>query len=211
MRKEEKPIFIFDIGGVVIIWRNNDPIFKYIAKRYGIPFTKMRDFMNSNLGYLESGEINCNEFVKSSLEHFGKKLGKNDEPGQLITLPFEHKAKTRKGVVEIISSLRNQGYKVYGFSNTNYEHALLMKQKGWSVGLFDRFFSSCAIKAIKPDVKAYRRVLKALQINGKNVVFIDNTGENIQGAKRAGIRNTIQFHSTSKLKQEIAKILSSED
>ncbi|MHB1907336.1 MAG: HAD family hydrolase [Nitrososphaerales archaeon] len=211
MREEKKPIFIFDIGGVVIIWRNNDPIFKYIAKRYGIPFTKLRDFMISNLGDLESGKINCNEFVKRSLEHFGKKLRRKDDPGHLITLPFAQKAKTRKGVVEIISGLRNQGYKVYGFSNTNYEHELLMKQRGWSIGLFDRFFSSCAIKAVKPDVKAYRRVLKALQVNGKNVVFIDNTVENVQGARRAGIKNTIRFHSISKLRQEIAKILSSED
>ncbi len=91
IQRHKKPVFIFDIGGVVIIWPNNDPIFRYIAKRYGIALSKMREVMNTKLIELEAGNISCEEFVTSSLEKFGKKLKSNDDQAELITYPFASK------------------------------------------------------------------------------------------------------------------------
>jgi HAD superfamily hydrolase (TIGR01509 family) len=204
---KKKPVFIFDIGGVVIIWPNNDPIFSYIAKRYGIPFTKMREVMISKIGALESGDISCHEFVNSSLEQFGKKLKANDNPAGLITYPFARLAKSRKGVIEFIKKLQKLGYEVDGFSNTNSIHVRFMDTKGWTRSLFDRFFASCQVGSIKPDREAYRKVMELIGVEPKDVVFVDNTLRNVAGARKAGIKHAIHFHSIEDLKRDIRRSL----
>jgi FMN phosphatase YigB (HAD superfamily) len=201
-----KPVFIFDIGGVVIIWRNNDPIFRYIAKRYRIPFSKARVIMIKNLAEFESAKINCREFVRRSLAHFGKKLRRRDDPTALIILPFERGAKTRKGLLEIILGLERRGYEVDGFSNTNNIHARFMKQKGWTT-IFHRFFASPYLRAMKPHLNAYRKVLAKIHAKPHDVIFVDNTRENILGAKKAGIKHSIWFHSITDLKKGIKRVL----
>lgn len=205
--KHERPVFIFDIGGVVIIWRNNDPIFKYVAKRYGVPFTRMRVVMNQFLPELEAGRISCNQFVKRSLSSFGKKLRRDEDPGRLITIPFAQGAKPRKGLIRIVRQLQTQGYEVDGFSNTNGVHVSFMKESGWTTSLFHHFFASCNLGVLKPNANAYRRVLKKIGVNPRDVIFIDNTGKNILGAKKAGIKNSIQFHSLVSLKTDIERAM----
>jgi putative hydrolase of the HAD superfamily len=201
-----KPVFIFDIGGVVIIWRNNDPIFKYIAEKYNVPFSKMQALMNRILPELEAGKITSRQFVKKSLSSFGKELRTSDDPDQLITIPFTQ-AKSRKGVIEIIQNLKKRGYEIDAFSNTNKVHIRLMKKRGWATPLFNRFFASCYLGLLKPDPKAYKLVLSAIHTRAKDVIFVDNTERNVLGAKNAGIRNSIRFHSIVDLKRKIRKAM----
>lgn len=195
--------FLFDVGGVVIIWPNNDPIFKYVAKRYDVPFSKLKAVMNSNLEDLESSKITCDQFVRKSLKVFGKKIRQGDTAAALITTPFEHGAKTRKGIVSLIHHLRNQGYEVDGFSNTNTIHHAVIQKKGWATPLFDNFFSSCYLRDTKPNVTAYRKVLRKIRAEPQNVIFVDNTSRNITGAKKAGISKSILYHSQSALVKKI--------
>ena len=205
--KRKRPVFIFDIGGVVIIWRNNDPIFKYVAKRYRVPFTKMRVVMNKVLPELEGGEMSCNQFVKRSLARFGKKLRRGDNPARLITIPFARGAKPRKGLIRIVRKLQTQGYEVDGFSNTNRVHAIFMKQSGWTTTLFHRFFVSCNLGVVKPNATAYRKVLEQIGVGPSDVIFVDNTEKNVLGAKKAGIKNSIRFHSLVNLKNDIERTM----
>ncbi|MDH2900786.1 MAG: HAD-IA family hydrolase [archaeon] len=205
--KRKRPVFIFDIGGVVIIWGNNDPIFKYVAKRYRVPFTEMRVVMNKILPELEAGKISCNQFVQRSLARFGKKLRSGDNPARLITIPFARGAKPRKGLIRIVRKLQKQGYEVNGFSNTNRVHASFMKQSGWTTTLFHRFFASCNLRVVKPNTSAYRKVLEQIGVTPSDVIFIDNTEKNVLGAKKAGIKNSIRFHSLVNLKTDIERAM----
>jgi glucose-1-phosphatase len=206
-KSKKKPVFIFDIGGVVIIWPNNDPIFRYIAKRYGLPFTKMRDVMIAKLAQLETGEISYEEFVNSSLDKFGKIIKSSDDPAELITYPFARGAKSRKGVIQLIKKLRRLGYEVDGFSNTNPVHVRFMDSKGWTRSLFDRFFASCALRSMKPDQAAFRKVLDLIGVQPKDVVFIDNMERNVVGARRAGIKHAVRFHSIASLRRDIRRAI----
>jgi hypothetical protein len=55
-RSAKRPVFIFDFGGVVIKWNSNNPIFDYIAERYGMPRTEARRAFELALPELETGE-----------------------------------------------------------------------------------------------------------------------------------------------------------
>lgn len=109
------PVFIFDFGGVVIKWKNNNPIFDYIADRYGIPRAEIRREFELALPRLEAGDVSMRGFLEEVLGKFGKRLRRGDSPDELWTLPFEKLVKFRAGTVKLVRSLRKRGYRVYLF------------------------------------------------------------------------------------------------
>lgn len=203
----KRPVFVFDFGGVVIKWRNNNPIFDYVADRYGIPRAEMRRVFELALPRLETGDVSMREFMEEALGKFGNRLRKGDSPDALWTLPFERLVKFRVGTVELVTSLRRKGYRVYLFSNTSPPHARLLRRKGWDK-LFDGFVSSCELGSMKPSATAFGRALAEIGANPSDVVFIDDKEENVKGAKDSGIRWAIRFTSLRLLKREVAEAIS---
>jgi putative hydrolase of the HAD superfamily len=201
----KSPVFIFDFGGVVIKWKNNNPIFDYIADRYGLPRAEMRRAFELALPRLETGEVSMRDFLEEVLGEFGKSLRKGDSPDELWALPFERLVKFRKGTVELVRSLRRRGYRVYLFSNTSRPHAELVRRKGWD-RLFDRFLSSCELRCMKPSATAFGRVLAEIGAKPSEVVFIDDKEENVEGAKDFGIRWAFRFTSLARLRRDIAPL-----
>ncbi len=200
------PIFIFDIGGVVIIWRNNDPLFKQVAKRYRVPFAEMKQAMLEGLSEFEDGRISARKYIEESLVKVGKKID-NVNANRLLSIPFEKIAKDRIVVIKIITSLRHSGFWVYGFSNTSAPHVKIMNNRGWTTKLFDNFFASCKIGHSKPQRLAFETVLGMIKAKPHEVVFIDNSQENILGAKHVGIKNSIRYHSIASLKKDLRRVL----
>lgn len=201
-----RPIFIFDFGGVVIKWRNNNPIFDYIADRYGVPRAEMRSVFELALPALETGDVSMRDFLDEALGKFGKRLAKGDSPDQLWSLPFERLVKFRTGTVELVSSLRRRGYLVYLFSNTSIPHARLVRRKGWDK-LFDGFLTSCELRSMKPGADAFERVLASVGAKPSEVAFIDDKEENVKGAKDYGIRWAFRFTSLPRLRKDVARAI----
>jgi len=203
----KRPVFVFDFGGVVIKWNNNNPIYDHIAERYGIPRAEMRRVFELALPRLETGDVSTREFLEEVLGKFGKRLRKGDSSDALWTLPFERLVKFRVGMVELVGSLRRTGYRVYLFSNTSLPHVRLLRRKGWD-RLFDGFLSSCELRSMKPSAKAFGRALAEIGANPSDVVFIDDKEKNVKGAKDFGIRWAFRFTSLSRLKRDLAKAIS---
>jgi len=202
------PVFVFDFGGVVIKWRNNDPIFDYIAERYGIPIPEMRRAFELALARLETGDVSTRDFLEDVLGEFGKRLRKGDSPEELWTLPFERLVKFRVGTVALVRSLRRRGYSVYLFSNTSMPHARLLRRKGWDK-LFDGFLASCELRSMKPSATAFGRALDSFGAKPSDVVFIDDKEANVKGAKDFGIRWAFRFTSVERLRRDIAAVMGS--
>jgi FMN phosphatase YigB (HAD superfamily) len=199
------PVFVFDFGGVVIKWKNNNPIFDYIADRYGVPRAGMRRAFELALPRLETGDVSMRDLLEEVLGQFGKSLRKGDSPDGLWTLPFERLVKFRKGTVDLVQSLRRRGYRVYLFSNTSMPHVKLLRRKGWD-RLFDGFISSCELRSMKPSATAFRRALAEIGADPSSVVFVDDKEENVKGAKDFGIRWAFRFTSLARLKREVAPL-----
>jgi HAD superfamily hydrolase (TIGR01509 family) len=201
----KSPVFIFDFGGVVIKWRNNNPIFDYVADRYGVPRVEMRRAFELALPRLETGEVSMRDFLEEVLGRFGKSLRKGDSPDALWTLPFERLVKFRKGTVDLVRSLRRRGYRVYLFSNTSAPHVRLLRRRKWD-RLFDGFLSSCELRSMKPSATAFGRALAEIGAVPSEVVFIDDKEENVKGAKDFGIRWAFRFTTVARLRREIAPL-----
>ncbi len=202
---EGRPVFIFDFGGVVIKWKNNNPIFDYVAKRYGVPREKMRKALESGLPRLESGEVSIRELLEESLGKFGESLREGDSPDELWTVPFERLVRFRTGTLRIVESLRRKGYRVFLFSNTSSPHVKLLRRRQWDK-LFDGFVSSCELGSMKPSATAFARALEQVKASPSEVVFIDDKEENVTGAKEFGIRWAFKFTTLARLRADIATV-----
>jgi HAD superfamily hydrolase (TIGR01509 family) len=203
--RDQPPVFIFDFGGVVIKWRNNNPIFDSIAKRYGVPRAEMRRALESGLPRLESGEVTTRELLQESLGAFGKRLRTGDSAEELWTAPFERLVRFRVGTLRLVESLRRRGHRVYLFSNTSLPHARLIRRRGWDK-LFDGFLSSCELRSLKPSPSAFARALEEVGASPSEVVFIDDKEGNVRGAKEFGIRWSFTFTSLARLRKDLAAV-----
>ena len=95
-------VFLFDLGGVLLRWRNNGPIYNYIGELYGIQPDEVSRESALRLAGLESGKVSIEEFMEDLLNGLGRRLGASESAEQLWVLPFERDARLRLGMVRII-------------------------------------------------------------------------------------------------------------
>jgi HAD superfamily hydrolase (TIGR01509 family) len=203
----DKPlIFVFDLGGVLIKWHNNDQIYRYIAKRYDVPFAAMKSALSGGLLHVESGEVSTEEFVQEGLSKVGRSLRAGDSGEELWLRPFARSVKLRLGVARLIASLRKEGYSVYGLSNISPQHLSFIRAKGWAK-LFDGFFASCELGCVKPQAEIFEKVLDSIGVSPEKVAFIDDNPICIRGARQFGISRAVRFRSIPQLKKDIDKAM----
>lgn len=100
----------------------------------------------------------------------------------------------RKKDVELLKVLRNKYEKIFLFSNTNEIHIesvkkLFFANLGYDVFdlIFDKVYFSNEIHLRKPDVESFDFVVLDANINKNETLFIDDTSQNISGAKQSGL------------------------
>lgn len=90
-----------------------------------------------------------------------------------------------------IADLRRKDMKIYYLSN--YSEGLYEKTKEQLsfIDTFDGGIFSYKEKCIKPDPEIYRRLLKRYDIKPEQAVFYDDRPENVEAAKKLGIRGIL--------------------
>ena len=69
--------------------------------------------------------------------------------------------------------------------------------------MFDAEFLSCDLGMVKTDEGFFPTVLDKLELDPQEVIFIDDSGLNLQAARNAGIMNTIKFNSSALLEMAL--------
>jgi FMN phosphatase YigB (HAD superfamily) len=78
---------------------------------------------------------------------------------------------------------------LYAFSNTNAPHVAHFSGRYAEVlGHFHEIFLSSAIGLRKPDAEAYDHVVQAIGMPAERIVFFDDLAENIEGARKRGLK-----------------------
>lgn len=111
------------------------------------------------------------------------------------------------GAIELLTELKNKGYKLYILSNGE-RSSLELSQKKFPE-IFNQFDGSMVAsdeKILKPNPQSFYKFLEKFKIQPSQAVFIDDTQENIQAAQKLGIAS-IFFTSESELKDQLHKIL----
>ena len=183
-------VIIFDFGGVILNINYQNTIDSF--RKLGVIkpenfYSKEMQFQVFNL--LETGKITEKQFLselKLMTENAGIKEIKKAWLSMLLDLP--------KSRLETLKILKNK-YRLFLLSNTNSIHINYIKNSLGDVkwksfcNLFEEIYLSHEIGIRKPNVEAFQFILKKQNLSSNEVLFIDDSLQHIQGAKRLGIHS----------------------
>jgi putative hydrolase of the HAD superfamily len=185
-----KTLYIFDMGGVLCCDFNDIPV---ISNYLGITEENFFIYSGDNYKELLDGKIDSNEFWARFSLRYGKRVkeelfGKFFNPG------------TIQGTKDIIKQLKNNSRVVCGTNTIDSHYYYLLNQGVYDI--FDEVYASNLMGISKPDPDFYRFILKREGVKPENIIFVDDTKENILSAQKIGI-NSILFTDPDSLKQQI--------
>ena len=180
---------IFDLGGVILNINYQNTISEF--EKLGIKNSNTlysKKMQVSLFNQLEIGKISAKKFLleiqKKTTQSSVIKI-KNAWNSMLLDLPEER--------IKLIKLLKRK-YKLFLLSNTNSIHInklknnLGIKKYTQFLNLFDKVYYSHKIKARKPNKESFQLILKQQKLHPNNVLFIDDSIQHIQGAKKLGIK-----------------------
>ena len=189
----KKPNLLFDFGGVII---NLDYSHTLEAMRRlnqqgsTIAFTQaaQAEFFDQ----FETGHLLPAEFRQGLRRHYA--LTATDEEldaawnALLLDVPADRLA--------LIADLRAQGHQTALLSNTNQIHIAkinqtLKAQYGFEQGIadaLDRVFYSQEVRLRKPGEEIFRYVLREMNWQAEETLFIEDSFQHIETARRLGLR-----------------------
>lgn len=182
---------IFDLGGVIL---NLDPL----ATQKAFENLGMADFEKHYSTIRQTGCFDDFDRGKISEQEFRDHLKKflpaavTNEMidtawnAMLLDLPKER--------LELLEALGKK-YRLFLLSNTNEIHvtafsAYLNKTYGFNdfSSYFERWYYSCRIGKRKPDAEAFQHVLDENGLKAEETIFIDDSPQHVEGAKKMGIK-----------------------
>ena len=189
MEKTEN--IIFDLGGVILD-------IDYNLTRNAFRNLGITDFdgMYSQAGAdqlfqkLETGKISEESFYKE----LNRRTGLNLLPEAIRIAWNAMLLNFREGSLHFLDNISSK-YRIFLLSNTNYIHLtsfnkifLNKKREKPFDKYFEKAFYSCEIGLRKPDRICYEWVLKETGINAGKTLFIDDSVQNIEAAKKVGLQ-----------------------
>lgn len=192
----------FDLGGVLVRWQNSWLLHE-ISKKFGLSEEKLTKEFENSVQDFSSGKI---QEIK-----FWRLIGKRIHSSELQNLKrslfysiFKKRAKPNHSVLSLSKKLKKKGFGIGILSNT--EPATYSIIEEWKlIDHFDYTFLSYKIGLSKPDRKIYEYVLEKLPFKKDQVLFIDDTLDNVKSAKAVGIR-TLQYSTLNKLLEDLNRI-----
>ena len=112
----------------------------------------------------------------------------------------------RELAIPFIDSLKKRGYKVLFLSNMS-EHVIASNPAAFDfISHMDGGIFSCHVNLIKPDAGIYEKLFEEYELDPAACLFIDDTPENIEAAKRLGMK-TILYRDYDQLCADTDKAL----
>lgn len=194
---------MFDLGGVIVDI-NFENAFSHWANRAGVPVETIKSRYRIDAWYEqhERGEIEAAEYFDALRDTLGVDI--SDEQFAIgWNSIFEAES---AGVFELIRSLSAR-IPVYAFSNSNVMHQRFWQRKyATTLGLFRQVFVSCDLGLRKPEAAAYRYVTTRIGSEPENILFFDDTRENIDGAREIGMA-AIQVRNFADIRTNVTEFL----
>ena len=190
---------IFDWGGVITNLSFDATINAF--KKYGVPdFEKYycKDYQSDLFQRHEAGAITPTEFRDELRKIIPDKITDEDMDAAWFAILLD----TPKDNLNLLSLIKNQ-YRIFLLSNTNSIHVdrydkIFESQFNLTGGLrslFEKAYYSHEIGMRKPDEEIFHFVLEDSKLKPQETLFIDDSIQNINAAKRLGIKT---FHLQNK-------------
>ncbi len=179
-----KPVFIFDLGKVLV-----DFDYSIAARKIAARSARSPDDLHSFLGSspllveYESGRIDRRCFYDSVCRAIGYH-GNLDEFGSHFADIFSEIPET----ILLHAELRRRGFKTYIFSNTNDLAVEHVRRNFPFFAHFDGYIFSYEVGAMKPQAKIYEAMETLCGRHGDDLIYLDDRPENVAAGAARGWR-----------------------
>ncbi len=181
-------VAVFDLGKVLVDF-DYAIAARRIAARSNMSMLQIGQFIaQSPLFYqYESGAVTTQQFFDEICRASGFR-GSLQEFGGFFADIFV----AIEPMVQIHSSLRQQGLRCYAFSNTNELAAEHIKRTFPFYSKFDGCILSYEQRVMKPDAKIYEALERMAGKRGADIVYLDDRPENVAAGAARGWQAILQ-------------------
>ena len=193
-------ILLFDLGGVCLSNHWSKEQREKFSKEFNLNFEEMENYHIKNVKEINTGKLDEKSYFKNLFTEQKK------EPKIEEAINFTRKNNYEfKDVLQFIKELKSK-YKIFALTNEIKEAADFRIEKFKLKEYFDEIFVSSYIGMEKfNESKIYKYVIKKLNAEAENIIFVDDKESNLIHAKELGIK-TIHFKNLTKLKEDIKNI-----
>ncbi|MCX5707261.1 MAG: HAD family phosphatase [Candidatus Omnitrophica bacterium] len=203
MISEEIKAIVFDLGNVLVDFDHT-----IAAKRIASFCTKTPEeifklFFSSDItGLFEEGKLAPEEFFLKVKEMLGLKL--SYQGFVPIWNEIFYLSPQNRLVYSLANSLRAD-YKVALISNINILHYEYLKKHYPVFNVFYKVFTSCDLKAVKPNPLIYQKMLVELEVSAESTFYTDDRIDLVQSARELGIKSFL-FRGIRELKEDLCNV-----
>jgi putative hydrolase of the HAD superfamily len=170
---------IFDADGVLL---TSGFFSEELERSYGLPTSATLPFFTGALEECLVGRADMKQVLAPFLAQWNWPGSTED----FMERWFSHGAGVDLRLGETIAGLRQRGLRCYLATNQeSYRIAYMREQMGFDQ-LFDGIFYSGGLGCKKTDARFYHAVMRATELTGAEILFWDDTFENIVAARAQG-------------------------
>lgn len=193
---------VFDWGGVLMRTEDISPRHRWDA-RLGLPAGSVEAVVHGIPAWRDAqlGKIGLDAYWEAVRAELGL-----DQPSlNRLRVDFYSGDRLDLTLASAIRHLRGQSLKTGLLSNNTSDLADTLDELGLTP-LFDAIVISAHIGVMKPNPVAYHAILSKLRVEAGEAVLIDDSAENIAGARAAGMQGIV-FQTSQGLNAELSTLL----
>ena len=185
---------VFDMGGVLVDLYYDRAVSSFKA----IGFEEVCDYLDpchqkGIYGDMEAGIVSPDEFYSFVLSKCNPGTVKADIDACIKNF-YEGPSKEK---ADYLHTLKDRGYKIYMLSNNNPIMMRICAEDFRNAGIdlddfFDELFISSSMKMLKPSQEIYLESIRRTGLKAEELLFIDDSPRNIEGARKAGM-NAVDY------------------
>lgn len=192
---------IFDLGGVllsdaIIYSKNEYTDFSETLKLTGINKELVKKIWRKHWQKMKYGE----EDIDSFWEEFSSYLKKGVSLDEVIET-YNSQILIKMDIFEFVKKLKKK-YLLLALANESKKGIDFKINKFKLNNIFSKIYCSAYLHMAKPNKDIFEYVIKDSDINVDEVIFIDNQIENVNVAKKLGIKS-ILFRNLEQLKRDL--------
>lgn len=172
---------LFDADGVLI---NSERFSVQLVRDYGISTEKTLPFFNGIFQDCITGTADLKEVIGPFLTEWGWERSVDE----FLDYWFKSEHQIDQPLIEYIQTIRKAGIKCYIATNQEkHRVAYMLDRMGFKIS-FDKVFASAHLGYKKPSRDFYQQLMHKLpSIQKSEVLFWDDTDENVDAARQFGI------------------------
>jgi 2-haloacid dehalogenase len=199
---QQKPAFIFDIGGVLLDW-NPRYLYRHLfhGDEAGMEYFlshicngEWNQRMDAGLPFLEG----VAELSAQHPDYAGMIRAFYDRWEDMLGAPIAEN-------VKLLEALSNAGYALYSLTNFSVEKFLVAKSRYPFLRRFQDVLVSAEVRLTKPDPRIYGLMLQRIGRRAGECIFLDDTKENVETARTLGFQ-PIWCHTPRQVRRDLASM-----